>query len=93
MSRGCGTALSVVADRGSADRGLNQGGVISEQRLPHPRGKFDGAVGRMHADALEHIDQVGVGIDLVQPARHQQTLDDADALRTDLARSEQPILL
>ena len=45
--------------------------------------------GRTHADALEHIDQVGVGIDLVQPARHQHTLDDADALCTDLARSEQ----
>ena len=68
-----------------------QGGV-GEQRFPHPRGELDGPVGRMHADALKHVDQVGVGIDLVQPARHQQTLDDTDALGTDLARSEQPIL-
>ena len=45
----------------------------------------------MHADALEHIDQVGIGIHRVQPARHQQTLDDADPLRTDLGRSEQSI--
>ena len=37
----------------------------------------------MHADALEHVDQVSVGIDLVQPARHQQSLDDADALFAD----------
>ena len=36
-------------------------------------------------------DEVGVGIDLVQPAGDQQTLDEADALRTDLARSEQPV--
>ena len=39
----------------------------------------------MNADALKHIDQGGAGIDLVQPARHQQTPDDAHALRTDLA--------
>ena len=45
----------------------------------------------MHADSLEHIDQVGVGIHRVQPARHQQTLDDPDPLRADLARSEQPV--
>ena len=47
----------------------------------------------MNADSLELIDQVRVGIDLVQPARHQQTPDDAHALRTDLARSEQPVPL
>ena len=47
----------------------------------------------MHTDPLEHVDQVSVGIDLVQPARHQQARDGADALRTDLARSEQPIPL
>ena len=45
----------------------------------------------MYADALEYIGQVGVGVHLVQPASHQQTLDDSDALRTDLARSEQPV--
>ena len=66
-------------------------GCVGEQRLPHSRGEFDGPVGRMNADALKHIDQVGVDIDLVQPARHQQTPDDTDALRTDLARSEQPV--
>ena len=58
--------------------------------LLNPWCEFDGAVGRMHSDALKHVDQVGVGIDVVQPARHQQALNDADALRTDLARSEQP---
>ena len=45
----------------------------------------------MRTDALEDIDQVGVGIHRVQPARDQQTLDDCDALRGDLARGEQPV--
>ena len=67
-----------------------QGGV-GKERLPHPRGQLDGLPGRMHADALEDIDQVGVEIHRVQPARHQQTLDDADALRADLGRSKEPI--
>ena len=53
-------------------------GGVGEQRFPHPRGEFDRAVGRMHADALEHVDQVGVGIDLVQPACHQQTIREAN---------------
>ena len=39
----------------------------------------------MRADALEYIDRVGVGNDLVEPARNEQTLDGADALRSDLA--------
>ena len=63
-------------------------GGVGKERLPHPRGEFDGPLSRMCADALEHIDQVGIGIHRVQPARHQQTLDDADPLRAELARSE-----
>ena len=63
-------------------------GGVGKERLPHSRGEFDGPFGRMCADALEHIDQVGIGIHRLQPARHQQTLDDADPLRAELARSE-----
>ena len=45
-----------------------QGG-IGEQRLPHPLDGFDRMLGRMHADALEHIDHVGVGINSVYTRR------------------------
>ena len=31
-------------------------GSIGEQRLPHPRGELDRAVGRMDANLLEYID-------------------------------------
>ena len=45
----------------------------------------------MNADPLEHFDQIGVGIDLLRRARHQQTPDGADALCAGLARSEEPV--
>jgi hypothetical protein len=32
----------------------------------------------MQVDALQRIDQTGVGIDLMQPAGARQALDDAD---------------
>ena len=72
MTRGRAAVLSVVRDRGCANQSLCEG-VIGEQRFPHPRGEFDGPVGGTHADAPEHIDEVGVGINLVQSACHQQT--------------------
>ena len=37
-------------------------GGVGEERLPPPRSGLDGLFGRMHTDALERIDQVGVGI-------------------------------
>ena len=46
----------------------------------------------MHADALQHVDQVGVGVHPLETAGHQQALDDADAFRTDLRPGKQPVL-
>jgi len=44
------------------------------------------------ADALQHIDQVGVGIDALELAGYQQALNDTDAFRTDLGPAKQPVL-
>jgi hypothetical protein len=46
----------------------------------------------VQADALEHVDQVGVGVDAVQPAGGQQALDDANVPGADLGPVEQPVL-
>jgi len=45
----------------------------------------------MSANALQHIDQIGVGIDVLQPAGDQQALDDADVFGPDLGPVEQPV--
>ena len=76
MGRGCGIVLSVVADRDGAGRGPCAWGALANSDFAHPRGELDSAVGRMNADPLEHIDQLGAGIDLVLSARHQQALDE-----------------
>ena len=49
-----------------------------EVLFPQARGEFCDAAGGMHTDALQDIDEVGVGVDAVQPAGDDQTLDDAD---------------
>jgi hypothetical protein len=43
------------------------------------------------ADPLQHIDQVGIGVDTMQAARDDQTLYDADMLGTELGPTEQPV--
>ena len=52
----------------------------SEALLPQARGEFCDAAGGMHADALQDIDEVGVGIDVVQATSDDERLDDADML-------------
>ena len=42
-------------------------GVVSEERVPHSWGEFADALGRMLAEALQDVDQVGVGVHAVQP--------------------------
>ena len=46
----------------------------------------------MNADPLQHIDQVGIGVDTMQAARDDQTLHDADVLGAELGPAEVPIL-
>ena len=45
----------------------------------------------MLADALQDIDEVGVRVDTLQLARHQQALDDAHLFGAQLAPAEQPV--
>lgn len=46
--------------------------------LPQSGRELRDVSGRELSDALEHIDQPGVGVDVVQVARGEQALDDAD---------------
>jgi hypothetical protein len=49
-------------------------------------------VGRMLSDALEDVDEVVVGVDVVQPAGDDQALDDADVFGPELGPAEEPVL-
>ena len=44
----------------------------------------------MLADTLQDVDQVGVGIDAVEPTGDDQALDDADLFGTELSPAEEP---
>jgi len=56
-----------------------------EQIFPPPGGEVFHLGSGMEGDALEHVDQVGIGIDAVEPASGDQTLDDADLLGAGLS--------
>ena len=45
----------------------------------------------MLADALQNIDEIGVGVDTLQLTRHQQALDDTDLLGAQFSPAEQPV--
>jgi len=66
-------------------------GVIGEARLPAARGEVLDPAGRVQADALEHINEVGVGVHALQPAGREQALEDAHLLGAHLAPAEQPV--
>ena len=55
------------------------------------RGELDDVLVRMDADALEDIDEIGVGVHRVEAAGREQTLDDTHALGADLGGCEEPI--
>ena len=46
---------------------------------------------RMLSDTLQHIDEVVVWIEGVQPTGHQQALHDTDVLGAEFGPTEQPI--
>ena len=53
---------------------------MGETRLPHVRREIDHVLNGIGADPLQHIDQVRVDVGAVQPARGDQTLNDATCL-------------
>ena len=54
--------------------------------LPQPRGEFGDA-----GDALEDVDQIGVGVDVVQSAGTDQAVDDAHVLGAKFGPAEVPV--
>ena len=89
-----GAALRNRSRNGVLDGPIDRGpvGVCGEAFLPEPRRQRGDVAGRMTLDALKHVDQVGVRIDALQPARNEQALEDPDVLRPDLRPAEQPVL-
>ena len=62
--------------------------VGCEVLFPQPRRELGDAAGGMFADSLQHIDEISVGINAVQSAGDDQTLDDADVLGAELGPAE-----
>lgn len=46
----------------------------------------------MRLDPLQHVDEIDIGVDLVQRARRDQALDLTDALSTEFSPTEEPAL-
>jgi len=59
-------------------------GAGGEARLPQPWGELGDVGCRMLAHALQHIDQIVIGIDPMQSAGDDQALDDAHVFRAQL---------
>jgi hypothetical protein len=48
--------------------------------FPNTGRQINSLAGRMLADTLQDIDEIGIRVDTLQLTRHQQALDDADLL-------------
>jgi hypothetical protein len=66
-------------------------GILREVLFPQPRREEMDVKGGMGIDALEHIDEIDVGINALEAARSNQTLDDADIMRAHFGPAEQPV--
>lgn len=67
--------------------------IICKHLLPDPRRELMHQRRRMLADTLQHIHELIVRVDVVQPTGRQQTLHNADVLGAKLCPAEQPVLL
>ena len=66
--------------------------IVGEELLPQSRREFVGSAGRMLADPLQHIDQIVIGIDLVNSVGHDQAMHDPDVFGPEFGPAEHPIL-
>ena len=64
--------------------------VIGEQTLPVSWREFIDAAGGVLGDTLKHIDQIGGRVDVVEPTRSHQTLDEPDSLSPNLGPVKEP---
>ena len=60
--------------------------------FPQPRDQQVDLGGGVAVDALEHVDEVDVGVDVVQLAGDDQALQCGDGLGADLGPAEQAVL-
>ena len=77
-----------------ADRGLGRGqNVVVDLQTASSisGGQFDDTLCRVLIDALQHINQVSIGLNVVQLADRQQTLNDAEPLCANFCPSKQPV--
>jgi hypothetical protein len=69
---------------------LGAHGAGGEVLFPQSWREFGDVACGMLADPLQHIDEISIRIDAVEPARDDQALDDADVLRAELGPAEEP---
>ena len=67
-------------------------GVASEVLLPAPRGEQVDLAGGVAVDALQDINQIGVGVDVVDVAGDDEALQGGHRLGADIAPAEEPRL-
>jgi hypothetical protein len=84
MARRCNSLLSETAQT-RAQR------VGSEALLPLPWGQFRDTSSGMLPDALQDVDQVGVDVNAVEPASHDEALHYAHMFGTQFGPTEIPI--
>ena len=65
---------------------------VGKVLLPQPRRELLDLRLGMAVDALEHVDEAGVGIDVVERAGGEQALDLPDLLRAEFGPAEEPVL-
>ena len=65
--------------------------IICEALLPQPRRQSRDVAGGVILNALQDIHQIGVRIDLLQPAGCQQALEDPNVLGPDFGPTKHPV--
>jgi hypothetical protein len=60
-------------------------------RLPEAGGEQMDLEGRMGINPLEHVHEIDLGIDTLQPTRGEQTLNDTDVVRAHFRPAEHPV--
>jgi hypothetical protein len=65
--------------------------VLGEVLLPQVGGQKMDVEGGMGIDALEHADEIAIGIDALEAARREQALNDAHVLRAHVGSAEEPM--
>ncbi len=65
--------------------------IVAELFLPESQCKFKDVLVRLHADAVEDIDEVGVRVNTLKSTGHQQRLQYGDVFCTELGPTEEPV--